>query len=410
MNDIRLLYADENGEIFDAPNMLPMGRIGDKIVELKRGDFIPLPESADLMLLPDRYALGKDENGEILKVLGYAVSALLPAGFTRLYLPAFEKDENAKPLPLYGYTAVALIDEEIHVAALSTDESEQWNPLNYNTRELKNLIKRTKKDLPGNGIVENLAKCSLEWHCLTAQNLFYRRFEAGLPVSPKCNANCLGCISLQAAQCCPSPQSRIKTSPSVREIVEVMLYHLDTAPKAMISFGQGCEGDPSLEYEKISTAISRVRERIKRGKININTNAGFTEGIKKIVDAGLDNMRVSIISPVKEIYEDYYRPNYTLEDVKNSIRYAMENGVYVSLNMLTFPGLNDREEETESWINFFKEIPVPMIQVRNLNIDPDVLFDLLPKPKGELLGVRRFLEILKENFPKMQIGSFSHTR
>lgn len=409
MNNIRLLYADENGEIFDAPNMRPMGRIGDKTIELKKEDFIPLPDSADLMFLPDRYALGIDKNGEVLKILGYAVSALLPAGFTRLYLPAFEKEENASVLPLYGYSAVALIDDKIHVAAMATDESEHWNPLNYNTRELKNLIKKVKKDLPENGIVENLAKCSLEWHCLTAENLFYRRFEAGLPVSPKCNANCLGCISLQSAECCPSPQSRIKKSPSLREIVEVMLYHLDFAPESMISFGQGCEGDPSLECEKISTAILRVRERTKRGKINMNTNAGFTEGVKKITDAGLDNMRVSVISPTEEIYNAYYRANYSLNDVKHSIRYAMDKGVYVSLNMLTFPGLNDRVEEVEAWINFLKDIPVPTIQVRNLNFDPDLLLKNLPKAKGEMLGVRRFLEILQENFPKMKIGSFSHT-
>lgn len=409
MNEMRTLYADENGEIFDAPNMLPMGRIGDKNIALNREDFIPLPESADLMFLPDRYALATDENGEVLKVLGYAVAALLPAGYTRLYLPAFESEENAEPLPLYGYAAVALIDEEIYVAAMATDESEQWNPLNYNTRDLKNLIKRTKKDLPDNSIVENLAKCSLEWHCLTAQNLFYRRFEAGLPVSPKCNANCLGCISLQAAECCPSPQSRIKKVPTLREMVEVMLYHLDFASEAMISFGQGCEGDPSLEYEKISTAILRVRERTSCGKINMNTNAGFTEGIKAIVDAGLDNMRVSIISPLEDTYKAYYRANYTLQNVKESIKYAMDKGVYVSLNMLTFPGLNDREEEVEGWIEFFKEVPVPMIQVRNLNMDPDILLKVLPKAKGEMLGTRKFLEILHKNFPQMKIGSFSHT-
>lgn len=408
MSDICALYADENGEIFDAPNILPMGRIGKENVLLKREDFIPLPESADLMFMPERYALETDKDGEVFPILGYAVAALLPAGFTRLYLPAFEKDDNAAPLPIYGYTAVALIDEKICVAAIATDESENWNPLNYNTKELKKLIKRTKKDLPSNAIVENLAKCSLEWHCLTAQNLFYRRFEAGVPVSPTCNANCIGCISLQTSECCPSPQSRIKKSPAVREIVEVMLYHLDFAPEAMVSFGQGCEGDPSLEYEKISEAILRVRERTSRGKINMNTNAGFTKGVKAIANAGLDNMRVSIISPVEETYNAYYRANYTLDDVKNSIRYAMEKGVYVSLNMLTFPGLNDREEETEKWIGFFKEFPVPMIQIRNLNMDPDVLMKELPAPRGKMLGTRRFLEILKENFPKMKIGSFSH--
>lgn len=408
MSDICALYADENGEIFDAPNILPMGRLGDKNILLKREDFIPLPDSADLMFLPDRKALGMDKDGEVFPILGYAVAALLPAGYTRLYLPAFEKEEKAEPLPIYGYTAVALIDEKICVAAIPTDKSENWNPLNYNTKELKNLIKRAKKDLPNNGIVENLAKCSLEWHCLTAQNLFYRRFEAGVPVSPACNANCIGCISLQSAECCPSPQSRIKKSPSVREIVEVMLYHLDFAPEAMVSFGQGCEGDPSLEYEKISEAILRVRERTNRGKINMNTNAGFTKGVRAIVDAGLNNMRVSIISAVEETYSAYYRANYTLDNVKKSIRYAMEKGVYVSLNLLTFPGLNDREEETEKWIEFFKELPVPMIQIRNLNMDPDVLMNSLPKPRGKMLGTRRFLEILRENFPKMKIGSFSH--
>lgn len=408
MSDIRALYATEDGEIFDAPNILPMGRIGDKNVPLKEEDLIPLPDGADLMFLPGRKAVGMMEDGEVVPILGYAVAALLPQGFTRLYLPAYEKDEDS-PLPIYGYTAAVLVNDEIFVAAMKTDESESWNPLNYNTPELKKLIKRVKADLPGNSIVENLQKCALKWHCLTAENLFYRRFEAGVPVSPICNANCLGCISLQTSEMCPAPQSRIKKSPAVKEIVEVMLYHLDFAPNAMVSFGQGCEGDPSLAADIVATAIERVRERTKRGKINMNTNGGFTKGVKQIVDAGLNNMRLSIISPTEEIYGAYYRANYSLNDVKTSIKYAMEKGVYVSLNLLTFPGLNDREEEVTAWIDFFKELPVPMIQIRNLNMDPDFLLDKLPRPKGKMLGTRRFLEILKENFPDMIIGSFSHS-
>ncbi|MBO6177763.1 MAG: radical SAM protein [Selenomonadaceae bacterium] len=408
MSDIRALYATEDGEIFDAPNILPMGRIGDKNVLLKEEDLIPLPDGADLMFLPGRKAVGMMEDGEVVPILGYAVAALLPQGFTRLYLPAYEKDEDS-PLPIYGYTAAVLVNDEIFVAAMKTDESESWNPLNYNTPELKKLIKRVKADLPQNSIVENLQKCALKWHCLTAENLFYRRFEAGVPVSPVCNANCLGCISLQTSQMCPAPQSRIKKSPAVKEIVEVMLYHLDFAPNAMVSFGQGCEGDPSLAADIVATAIERVRERTKRGKINMNTNGGFTKGVKQIVDAGLNNMRLSIISPTEEIYGAYYRANYSLNDVKTSIKYAMEKGVYVSLNLLTFPGLNDREEEVTAWIDFFKELPVPMIQIRNLNMDPDFLLDKLPRPKGKMLGTRRFLEILKENFPDMIIGSFSHS-
>ena len=43
------LYADENGEIFDAPGILAMGREGDELRLLTPEDLIPLPESADLM-------------------------------------------------------------------------------------------------------------------------------------------------------------------------------------------------------------------------------------------------------------------------------------------------------------------------------------------------------------------------
>ncbi len=74
-------------------------------------------------------------------------------------------------------------------------------------------------------------------------------------------------------------------------------------------------------------------------------------------------MRVSIISAIEESYAAYYRSNYTLADVKESIRYALSHGVYVSLNMLFFPGFNDRAEELEAWRGFFCELPVNMVQV-----------------------------------------------
>ena len=92
--------------------------------------------------------------------------------------------------------------------------------------------------------------------------------------------------------------------------------------------------------------MRQIRAQCNKGQININTNAGCTKGIKALVDAGLDSMRVSIISAREAVYQAYYRAeNYTLQDVEESIRYAKAHGVYVSLNMLFFPGLNDRPEE-----------------------------------------------------------------
>ena len=406
--EVCALYADETGAIFDVPGLAGLGRSGSAVVPLTPRDIIPLPESADLMFLPGRAAMGQTAAGEMLPLAGRAVAAILPAGYTRLFLPAFEREADAEPLALYGYTAVVLYKDELYAAALYTDDNAKWDPVHYNTRELKKLVRRVEKDLPGNRIVKQVAGCSLKWHCCTAQNLFYRRWEAGIPTSPVCNANCFGCISLQPAECCPSPQSRITFRPTPEEIAAVGVYHLSVAPEGIVSFGQGCEGEPSLAADAIAAAERLIRAQTRKGQININTNAGYTEGIKKIVDAGLDSMRVSIISAIDESYAAYYRCSYELEDVKASIRYALERGVYVSLNMLFFPGFNDREEELAAWCGFFREIPVQMAQIRNLNVDPDAFLAVMPEAKGKSVGARLFLETLQREFPDLAIGSFSH--
>ena len=405
---ITALYADKNGEIYDAAGIGGVGRIGNDIVTLTPEDLIKLPDSADLMFLPDRQAVGITKSGKLTTIDGQAVAAILPAGYTRTHLPAYKIHSQLKPLPLYGYTAVVLYRDDLYTTAIYTDKNDKWDHIHYNARDLKKLVQRTKKNLPNNRIVEQVANCSLKWHCCTAQNLFYRRWEAGIPTSPTCNANCLGCISLQPAECCPSPQSRIKFKPTVKEISDVGIYHLETAPDAIVSFGQGCEGEPALMADTISEAIKIIRSNTKRGQININSNAGFTAGIKKIVDAGLDSIRVSIISAREDSYNAYYKAGYQLQNVKESIKYALNKNVYVSLNMLYFPGFNDRVEELDGWLKFFDELPVQMIQVRNLNIDPDIFLTAMPPQNGEIIGTKNFLQNIKSRFSNLQIGSFSH--
>ena len=403
------LYADKQGEIYDAPGYQAAARVGNHIALLKPEELIPLPEGTELMYLPGRNAVTvKKGNVAVLPGEAFAVAAMLPVGYTRTHLPAFQRMTGAPVLPLYGYTAVALYQDQLCVAAVHGEDNEKWHPYRYNTRDLAKKVAAGRRKLPQNRIVEQLANCSLKWHCCTAQNLFYHRWEAGIPVSPACNADCFGCISLQPSECCPSPQNRIAFQPNVEEIVAVGLYHLVTAPEAIISFGQGCEGEPSLAAETIAPAIMKIRKETERGTINMNTNAGFTEGIRQIVDAGLDSMRVSIISARPQTYQAYYRGNYTLADVKASILFAKERGVYVSLNMLCFPGLNDRPEEMAAWEEFIAETGVDMIQMRNLNLDPDEFLAIMPSETEEPRGVRFFLQRLAKRFPGVVMGSFSH--
>lgn len=407
-DEITAVYADKHGNIRTAEGVRAMGRIGTENVPLTSADIIPLPESADLMFMPEHTSVGQTADGMETRIAGTAVAAILPQGYTRTHLPAFVRADDAAPLPLYGYTAVVSHRGKLCVAAVYTDENEKWDPANYNGKELKKLVRRTMKELPNNRIVEQVGNCSLNYHCLTAQNLFYRRWECGVPTSPVCNANCLGCISLQSSECCPSPQERITFSPTPEEIAEVGIYHLSLAPDGIISFGQGCEGEPSLAADRIAEGIRKIRAVTARGQINMNSNAGFPAGMKKIVDAGLDSLRVSIISARDESYNAYYRANYPLDNVKESLRYALDHGVYVSLNLLHFPGFTDRAEELAAWQEFFRALPVQMIQMRNLNIDPTLFLRTMPEAVSAPVGTRAFMDELHAEFPQLVIGSFSH--
>jgi pyruvate-formate lyase-activating enzyme len=168
------------------------------------------------------------------------------------------------------------------------------------------------------------------------------------------------------------------------------------------------DGDPSLNADVLSQAIQKIRERTDQGTININSNAGYTNGIKQLCEVGLDAMRVTIFSCRNDNYNRYHRPrNYSLPDVGNSIIYAKEKGLQVSLNLLTFPGFTDREEEIESLLEFVRKHKVDMIQLRNLNIDPELLFKHIPAG-GEVLGINNLIHILHQELPDQKIGSYTH--
>ncbi len=362
------------------------------------------------MLIPGRSAVGVDASGRFRRLGSerYALAALLPQGYTRIALPAWHGD--GPELPLFGYTAVAWHKGTFYVAAKVEDEKlYKWAPERYNTEELDSLLRKREAEIPGNPIIAQLAKCVREYGCFTAQNIFYRRWEGGIPVSSSCNAACVGCISEQEAECCPSPQSRINYQPTPEQVVSVALPHLLQAEDAIISFGQGCEGEPLLQYRVISAAIRQIRSHTERGTINANTNAGFTEGVRAVVDAGINSLRVSINSAIAANYQAYYRPRgYSLTDVRNSIKYAKAQGVFVALNLLAFPGVTDREDELEALIELIGNTGVDMVQVRNLNIDPEQYLQLMEGSHGELYGLDQLADVLKSEHPGLRVGSFSH--
>ena len=230
-----------------------------------------------------------------------------------------------------------------------------------------------------------------------------------VPVAAGCNAACVGCISSQPDGVVPPAQQRLDFVPDVGEIVEIAVPHLQSAPAAMVSFGQGCEGEPLLQAELIAEAIRQIRRRTDRGTIHLNTNGSDPDALQRLCEAGLDSVRISLNATYEPWYTAYYRPRgYGFDDVVASFRVAADHGCFVSMNYLTFPGVNDAAPEVESLERFLAVVPLHMIQWRNLNIDPDLYLDLLHIPDDlPAVGLQSWLCALRERYPQLRHGSLN---
>jgi pyruvate-formate lyase-activating enzyme len=401
-----LLTSTRRGRITEDRQHAALGRSGHKVRPPRADEWSPMPEGTVLHFLPDRVPRARAlKGGQLVTVHTrgkekhpvLAVAAMLPNGWARTLLPAYESTANPAVLPFYGYTAVGfdVSKDQMVVAAVQTEDSYRWSPFQYDTPDLAKTVKQRLVEQPDNRLLAHHARCALEYHCYNAQNLFYRRWEGAIAVAAACNARCHGCISLQPEDMPPSPQERLDFVPTISEIVELGLPHLDSGD-AILSFGQGCEGEPLLKAPLIAEAIRALRQATARGTIHINTNGSSPEGVGRLIESGLDSVRVSLNSVTPERYEAYYRPaNYRFAEVEETVRMCRAAGLQVTLNLLFFPGVNDLPEELEALEAFVTRHRIDQIQMRNLNIDPDYYLSTQPPLPTSGIGIPRMIERLR---------------
>jgi pyruvate-formate lyase-activating enzyme len=417
------VVADDKGEVFEHPELLLAGMSGTVVVRPQPEELLPLPAGSRLFTIPGAPVVGFDPRSNRATTVDrlpkrwgggriQAVSAFLTPGFTRTLLPAADYRRRRGTLPLWSYTAVGwcVEEERFYAAAVQVDRNPQWRPEHFDDRELDPLVRQRLAEHPDNRLLEQLARCAIDYHCFAAKNLFFRRWEAPLPVSPACNARCVGCISLQESDCCPASQERLTFVPTVAELCEVAVPHLETAQHAIVSFGQGCEGDPILQADTVCAAVKTMRRATARGTINFNSNASLPDAVERLADAGVDSIRVSLNSARESLYDAYYRQRgYTFGDVIESLRRAKRAGLFTMLNYLVFPGVSDQRAEVDAVKALIGEIGVDLVQMRNLSLDPVLYLDTLGAP-GRGIGMVAMLCELKSAFPRLQYGYFNRTR
>ncbi|MFN4284406.1 MAG: radical SAM protein [Lacibacter sp.] len=408
-----LLYSDGNGNIFEDPTLYAIGRSGWEAFEVPEDSWIPLPDGGNLYELPGRKGIGIDVRTGQLRLCekGWAVAAFVPPAHTTLYLSAYETEPDAPTLPLFCYTAAGWYNNQFYVTAVRIERDIRQECSGYNDARIATGAQHLLQAYPHNRLVRHLMEnCCNTYNCPAARNLSLGRWECPVPVSPACNANCIGCVSFQPQEEeITSPQDRLTFKPSVEEIVEFTVPHLETAPYPIISFGQGCEGEPLLMWETIRDAIIEIRKHTSKGSININTNGSMPHAVAALCEAGLNSIRVSTNSARSEIYTPYYRPNnYRFEDIIESLKVARQYGVWTSINYFVFPGMTDSEAEYEALRRLIRDTGLCMIQWRNFNIDPDwYLGKINVADAGACMGIKELMERIHEEFPHVKFGYYN---
>lgn len=408
-----LVFCDGEGNIYEDENFYAAGRNGTEFYPLFSEKLIELPSGSDFFILPRRnpVAFAKDGSLKIIKNKT-AVAAFLAPAYTQTLLAAYKNKKDAPVLPLFAYTAIGWYGGKFYVPATHIDYDRRQDPLSFNQ---KKIIKNGREILtmfPRNRLIKHVVEdCAFTYFCPAARNFILGRYEAPLPTSPYCNSRCLGCISFQQKPHSPisCTQPRINFIPTATEIAEMAVFHLERAKNPIVSFGQGCEGEPLLVGEVILESIKMIRKNTSKGVINLNTNGSLYGMVEKLFQSGLDSIRVSMNSVIPKFYERYYQPkNYTFSDVIETLMVGRRYNKWVSINYFVMPGMTDSMEEYEELRKIIKTTKINMIQWRNFNIDPDWYFDHLGI-KGPLsgMGILTLMEKLKREFPFLYYGYFN---
>ncbi len=406
------LASDEKGNFFEDTRYRVVGRSGKDFCVLKKEDFIELPFGSDIFFLPGRKPVGLNIKTNKIEInpSGLAVAAFVAPAYTVAYNAAWETMPEAPRLPLYAYSAVGWYKNKFYVPAIRIDPDIRQECDQFDQKKVIAGAKRMLKNNKQNRLLEHLSHCALVYLCPAARNYFLNRWEAPLPTSPTCNSQCLGCISYQPKQSkISSTQNRITFIPTPDEIAEIAIEHLNTAPNPVVSFGQGCEGEPLMVWETIRDAIKLIRKKTSNGIITLNTNASKPEAIEELCKAGLQSIRVSVNSLKEEFYNAYYKPrNYSFGDVLLSLEAAQRYKIWKSLNYFVFPGATDLDIEYQQIRKIIGRYDVNMIQWRNFNIDPEWYLQTINIDKYEkTIGIFNLIQKIKTEFPGLYHGYFN---
>ena len=350
------VHSDRSGRLVVAADYAAAMSDGASVGPLAQT--IRLPAGTEVVQLPGRTSVGLDRTGRV-RELGagrFGVGAIVPIGYLRMALPAYEEDLAAPPLKSRAYAAVgADADGELVVSAVALDP-DAGEADGRATPDLLARITATQRDHPSSRVLRQLARCAKDYRCRAAANAFLGRHDCALPVAAPSNERPPEVLVL-SDDADASPTEPAAFRPAPEELAEAGARHLEGGG-TVVAFGRACEGEPLLAVRLIEAAISAIRQRTRVGSIHLETNGSVPTALRRLCDAGLDSVAVRLASARAETYEVLHRPEgFRFADVRASIAVSIAAKVSVALRVLTLPGLTDRARELDALVGLAGDLP-----------------------------------------------------
>ncbi len=153
----RLVMADAEGNVVDAPGLLMVCRRGGQWGLPRPDELMPLPEESELFLLPGRRAVGLDpQSGVMEAVEGLAVAAFAAPAHTLSAHPAYVTEADAPLLPLFAYGAVGFARGRFWVCARRVDEDPRQQFRGISPARIERQAGALLRDHPENRLIRHI--------------------------------------------------------------------------------------------------------------------------------------------------------------------------------------------------------------------------------------------------------------
>ncbi len=218
-------------------------------------------------------------------------------------------------------------------------------------------------------------------------------------------------VSVPQEQCAfPAPMQRITFVPSPEEIADVATPHLARAERAVASFGQGCEGEPLLQGPTLLAALKLIRTRVSRGTLRFNTNASRPEAWPTSRPRAWTACGSASTAPDRPIMRPTTGPGAIASPSSRLYSGRQKRGRPGRPELSHLSRGERSARRGRVFGGLIAKTRVDLVQLRNLNIDPEYYLDGIrfhdpQKP----LGIRAMVTRLHRNFPDLRFGCFNPT-